>query len=79
MQKNGVVWVEIYVAKLRRPVKIIKNGRSNAVQGIRMLQSRSNGLNDVLMPKLNTVIVLNDGNSFITRRWNGCLNVVIGI
>ena len=46
------------------PVKIIeKNGRSNAVLGVRTLQNRSNGLNDVLIPKLNTAIVLNDVRS----------------
>ena len=46
------------------PCKIIeKNDRSNAVLGFRTLQNRSNGLNDVLIPKLNTVIVLNDVRS----------------
>ena len=46
------------------PVKIIeKNGRSNAVLGVRTLQNGSNDLNDVHIPKLNTVIVLNDVRS----------------
>ena len=46
------------------PVKIIeKNDRSNAVLGVRTLQNRSNNLNDVLIPKVNTVIVLNDVRS----------------
>ena len=49
---------------MNTPVKIIeKNDRSNAVLGVRTLQNRSNGLNDVLIPKLNTVIVLNDVRS----------------
>ena len=49
---------------LTTPVKIIKkNDRSNAVLGVQTLQNRSNGLNDVLIPKLNTVIVLNDVRS----------------
>ena len=53
-----------YCMRARAPVKIIeKNDRSNAVLGVRTLQNRSNGLNDVLIPKLNTVIVLNDVRS----------------
>ena len=47
-----------YCVRQHTPVKIIeKNGRSNAVLGVRTLQNRSNGLIDVLIPKLNTVIV----------------------
>ena len=42
---------------------IEKNDRANAVLGVRTLQNRLNGLNDVLTPKLNTVIVLNDVRS----------------
>ena len=46
------------------PVKIIEtNDRLNAVLGVRKLQNRSNGLNDFLIPKLSTVIVLNDVRS----------------
>ena len=49
---------------LASPVKIIeKNDRLNAVLGVRTLQNRSNGLNDVLIPKLNTVVILNDVRS----------------
>ena len=52
------------VGSLRSPVnKIELNGRSNAVLGVRTLQNRSNGLNDFRIPKLNTVIVLNDVRS----------------
>ena len=52
------------------PVKTIeKNGRSF---GVRTLQNRSNGLNDVLIRKLNTVIVPNDVRS-LRRSWH--LNV----
>ena len=46
-----------YTVGRAAPVKIINwNRRLNAV---RMLQNRSNGLNDVLISKLNVVIVLN--------------------
>ena len=43
------------------PVKIIE--KNDRVLGVRTLQNRSSGLNDVLFPKLNTVIVLNDVRS----------------
>ena len=69
---------ELYMKLLNLPVKIIeKNGHSNAVLGVRTLQSRSNGLNDVLIPKLNTVIVLNDARS-LQEDGTACLNVVLG-
>ena len=54
---------ELLCGGVATPVKIIeKNDRSNAALGVRTLQNRSNGLKDVLIP----------------RRWNGCLNVVLG-
>ena len=53
-----------YTVDRAAPVKIINwNGRLNAVLGVRMLQNRSNGLNDVLISELNIVIVLNDVHS----------------
>ena len=53
--------VGLQILRESTPVKIIeKNGRSKAVLDVRTLQNRSNGLNDDRIPKLNTVIVLND-------------------